>query len=88
MQLDPEVVDVFLHITAPAPPPQPNWRLVGTADLQAGMVLAADLVSPRGHLMLTAGQALSERLILRIREFEARNPEPLLLQVRRRPGEL
>jgi len=45
-------------------------------------------LSPRGHLMLTAGQALSERLIQRIREFESRNPEPLLLQVRCRPGEI
>lgn len=89
VQLDPDVVDVFLHITAPAPPPPPTWQLLGTADLKAGMVLAADLVSPRGLLMLTAGQALSERLIQRIREFESRNPdEPLLLQVRCRPGEL
>jgi hypothetical protein len=61
---------------------------VGTADLEAGMVLAADLLSPRGLLMLTAGQALSQRLIDRIREFESRNPEPLMLQVRCRPGEM
>lgn len=87
-QFDPEVVDVFLHITeAEKVPPRVQPLLLGTAQLQPQMVLASDLLSPRGQLMLTAGQVLSERLILRIREFESRNPGPLLLHVQRRPGE-
>lgn len=88
LQFDPEVVDVFLHITEPERSSKPvRPLLLGTAQLQPRMVLAADLLSPRGQLMLTAGQVLTERLIQRIREFEVRYPVPLQLQIQRRSGE-
>ncbi|MDP1902118.1 MAG: response regulator [Rubrivivax sp.] len=86
-QFDPEVVDVFLHITEPERPrPVSNLRLT-TADLTPGMVLAADLHSSRGLLLLTTGRALSARLIQHLREFEARDAGPLDLRIRRGTGE-
>jgi hypothetical protein len=81
-KFDPEVVDVFLHITEPQRPTLPTSRVLHTVELEAGMGLAADLVSTRGLLMLTAGQILSARLIDKIRSFEAADGHPLLLQVR------
>jgi response regulator RpfG family c-di-GMP phosphodiesterase len=71
-QWDPEVVDVFLHLTEPKRPHSAPPRVLPTAELEAGMTLARDLVSARGVLMLTAGHVLTASLITRIREFEAR----------------
>ncbi len=85
-QFDPEVLDVFLHITEPAqpkaeaPPPPPSL-LVPSAALEADMVLARDLVSTRGVLMLTAGHRLTPSLIRRIREFEQREGGQLQIHI-------
>ncbi len=82
-QFDPEVLDVFLHITeAPRAAPEPPMRTVRSGELVAGMVLARDLVSRRGVVMLMTGQALSAALIERIRAFEAREEYPLDIRVR------
>ncbi|MFO1271051.1 MAG: response regulator [Rubrivivax sp.] len=81
-RFDPEVVDVFLHITEPARPREPPSRALGTGALEAGMVLARDLVSARGMLMLTAGHRLSPALIARIRDFEQHQGERIEIHVR------
>jgi HD-GYP domain-containing protein (c-di-GMP phosphodiesterase class II) len=86
-QFDPEVVDVFLHITEPQQPHAPTSVRLSTAQLQPGMVLAAELVSSQGLLMLTRGQRLSADLIHRIRQFESRDGGQLALQILRAPGE-
>jgi len=73
-QFSPEVLDVFLQMTEPQAAPAPPPALpVPSAALEAGMVLAADLVSSRGVLMLTKGHRLTGSLIRRMREFEARD---------------
>ena len=84
-QFDPEVLDVFLHITEPEKPKpgQPALR-VPSAALEPDMVLAADLVSTRGVLMLSAGHRLTPSLIRRVREFEQREGGQLLIQIRPR----
>ena len=82
-KFDPEVVDVFLHITEPQPPAPPTSRLLHSVALEAGLVLAADLVSARGLLMLPAGHCLSARLIDKLRSFEATDGHRLMLQVKR-----
>lgn len=81
-QFDPEVLDVFLHLTEPAPPAVRVPPLL-TSALEPGMVLSQDLISGRGLLMLTAGHKLTASLIARIREFEAREGSVLEVSVAR-----
>lgn len=72
-QFDPEVLDVFLHMTEPeAPKKKPADLKIGSAALEPDMVLSRDLVAPNGMLMLSTGHRLSPALIRRIREFEHR----------------
>lgn len=85
-QFDPELLDVFLQLRLS----QQNQTAtvatavtVPTAHLLPGMVLAADLLSPQGVLLLVAGHALTEHLIRRIRHFELLGGHPLSLQIRR-----
>ncbi len=88
-QFCPEVLDIFLHITEPAKPkpPAPKPLLVPTAALEPDMVLAADLVSTRGVLMLGAGHRLSASLIKRVREFELREGGQLMVLIKPRTNE-
>lgn len=83
-QFDPEVVDVFLHITETERPRHAGDLHLNTSQLKPGMVLASDLISTQGLLMLTPGQRLNAALIQRIREFEAREGGQLVLNIR--PG--
>jgi response regulator RpfG family c-di-GMP phosphodiesterase len=69
-QFDPEVLDVFLHITEPEAPRRPADLKLSSAALEADMVLSRDLVAPTGLLMLGAGHRLTPSLIRRIQEFE------------------
>ena len=87
-QFDPEVLDVFLHITEPERPKAPVADIaISSAQLEPDMVLAKDLVSTTGVLMLTAGQAVNALLIRRIREFELREGGKLVLHIKPRgPG--
>lgn len=77
-QFDPEILDVFLHITEPAAPGSAPAQaaapslVMTTPALEPDMVLARDLVSNKGILMLTAGHRLTPSLIRKIREFEQR----------------
>jgi response regulator RpfG family c-di-GMP phosphodiesterase len=81
-QFDPEVLDVFLHITEPErKPARPAALVLKTDAVEGGMVLARDLISAKGLLMLTAGHALTPALIRRIREFEAREGSSLDIHV-------
>jgi response regulator RpfG family c-di-GMP phosphodiesterase len=85
-QFDPEVLDVFLQtIEAPSPAKARSGLVLPTAALESDMVLARDLVSSRGVLMLTAGHRLTPSLIRKICEFERR--EGAKLEVHIRPKE-
>jgi len=83
-QYDAEMVDVFLHVTEPDRPVVDTHVSLGSADVEPDMVLARDLVSSTGVLMLTAGHVLTAALIRRIREFEAREGGTLHLHIRPR----
>ncbi|HWH81346.1 MAG TPA: HD domain-containing phosphohydrolase [Burkholderiaceae bacterium] len=89
-QFDPEALDVFLHITEPdnrAKARLADVVVITSAQLEPDMVLAKDLVSTTGVLMLTAGQSVSALLIRRIREFELREGGKLTLHIKPRgPG--
>ena len=83
-QFDPEVVDVFLHITEPERARHQPEVALGSGQLEPDMVLARDLVSPTGTLMLSAGHVLSAALIQRIRNFDAKLGGKLVIHVKPR----
>jgi response regulator RpfG family c-di-GMP phosphodiesterase len=79
-RFDPETVDIFLQLcvkgapTATMPP-----RRTATGDLVTGMVLARDLVSAEGVVLLASGQRLTDDLIRRIKVYEKREGIQLVL---------
>jgi response regulator RpfG family c-di-GMP phosphodiesterase len=83
LQFDPEVLDVFLHINQPSAPPPPAPLLMTTEALQPGMVLAADLISREGVVLLATDHVLTADTIRRIRLYEQR--EGLRIELRVRP---
>ncbi|MFC5302545.1 HD domain-containing phosphohydrolase [Azospira restricta] len=66
---DPQVVDAFLSIFGSVEPEPGGGVLVPLADLQPGMVLARDLVTRDGVLLLAADYLLDERLIRQIQDY-------------------
>ena len=83
-QFDPEVVDVFLHITEPQRPKPTSEVQLTSTQLEPGMVLARDLVSPTGALMLAAGHVMTASLIQKVQEFDQRVGGKLAICVRPR----
>jgi response regulator RpfG family c-di-GMP phosphodiesterase len=86
-QFDPEVLDVFLQsfetpAGVAAATPQGGNLVLPSAALESDMVLAKDLVSARGILMLTAGHRLTNSLIRKIREFEVREGSKLEVHIK------
>ncbi len=80
---DPKVVDAFIVLTgAPAENPT-DERAIATADLKPGMVLARDLISSDGALLLATDYILTEGVVLQIQEYERIEQRPLTLYVRR-----
>lgn len=72
---DPKVVDALLAVldTQAADHREHEVvpeRKIGASELQAGMVLSRDLITPRGLLMLSAQHVLDERMIHKILDFE------------------
>lgn len=80
-QFDAEIVDVFLHITEPQRPKASPEVQLTSALLEPSMVLARDLVSPTGALMLAAGHVLTASLIQKIQEFDRRMGGKLAIHV-------
>ncbi|MDO9286971.1 MAG: response regulator [Aquabacterium sp.] len=81
-QFDPAVVEAFCRVNEPQQAKLPQSLRIESDALQPDMVLAADLVSSRGILMLTAGQRMTPALVARIREFESREGGSLQIHVR------
>lgn len=77
---DPAVVDVFLQVldglASVAIAPRPTVD-VGSAQLVVGAILAFDLVSPDGALLLSAEHVLDARLIAQIIAFDNSLAAPL-----------
>ena len=82
-QFHPEVVDVFLQMllqaapVADAPP-----RMLRTAQLRPGMVLARDLLSSEGAVLLTADHVLTAELIKRLKLREGRDGAEMILPIK------
>jgi len=76
---DPQVAAAFNELLCGPPKAEPAQLpgkrevpevLIGTADLRPDMVIARDLVTEEGVLLLSAGHHMDERMIRQIREFE------------------
>jgi response regulator RpfG family c-di-GMP phosphodiesterase len=82
-QFNPEVVDVFLQVLVHAvPAPQELPLILNSADLKAGMVVATDLLTKDGIVLLGADHVLTERLILLLRQREVRDGNTLMLPIK------
>jgi response regulator RpfG family c-di-GMP phosphodiesterase len=84
VRFDPEIVDVFMQVTEPAPPKPSSDLVMNSTQLEPDMVLARDLQSTAGVLMLSAGQVLNVALIERIHAYERREGRWLDLRIRPR----
>ncbi|BAN36102.1 response regulator receiver modulated metal dependent phosphohydrolase [Sulfuricella denitrificans skB26] len=83
---DPKVTDVFLELLGGVDPSAyggPEMK-IATAALCGGMVLARDLLSPEGLLLLSKGHLLDDAMIGQILEFEHTEGKPLTVYIR--PG--
>ncbi|MBB4844818.1 response regulator RpfG family c-di-GMP phosphodiesterase [Paucibacter oligotrophus] len=58
-------------------------RLLNATELEEGMVLARDLTSPQGTLLLAAGFVFDARVVRQVREFAQREGAKLQLYIRR-----
>lgn len=85
---DPRVVDAFLRVTgltaSPSSRPGNPEQAVRVAELEPGMVLARDIVTPEGVLLLSKDFLLDEDLISQLRNFEENDGNPLRIFIR--PG--
>ncbi len=80
----PEVVDMFMEVTKKAPPPPPVAPPVPktTAELRPGMVLAKELISGEGVVLLAIGHVLTPDIIERVRAYERRDELHLILMIK------
>ncbi len=81
-QFDPEVIDVFLHITQVEKPKVVRLEPVTPEHLQPGMALGKDLLSKEGVLLLSAGHVLTADMISRIRKYEKTEALNLTLAIK------
>jgi response regulator RpfG family c-di-GMP phosphodiesterase len=82
-QFDPEVLEIFLQVTQGARREAATALILGSDGLEPNMVLAADLISPEGVLLLSAGHRFTEALIRRVRTFEQRAGQQFRLHIQR-----
>lgn len=78
----PEVVEAFDRVIRVVPAPAPRERELGAAALLPGMVLARDLLSPRGALLLAAGYEFDAAVIATIQELVRREGLAMVFRVR------
>jgi response regulator RpfG family c-di-GMP phosphodiesterase len=78
---DARVLDVLLSAFRAPPKPRRKVRKLRPAALAPGMVLAHDLLSPQGVLLLSAEYVIDEALIRQIRSFEEFQDAPIELVI-------
>lgn len=84
---DPKVVAAFVETLGDASQKISGIpdRPVRSEEMEVGMVLSRDLITPSGLLMLSSGHVLDERVIVRIRNFERTSDLELIAYVRQYP---
>jgi response regulator RpfG family c-di-GMP phosphodiesterase len=78
----PEVVAAFDRMLNTAPPPAQRERELSAAELTPGMVMAQDLLSPQGTLLLAAGFVFDAPVIATIRDLLAREGLDVCFRIR------
>jgi hypothetical protein len=81
---DPRVIEPLFQVLDQIDAEARADVVVAVADLRPGMVLAKDLVSPQGVILLPAGHLFQAALVLKLRELATRQPQPLELRVLRK----
>ncbi len=83
---DPQVVDAFFLVTGlkASPPPSSGTRelAVRVADLEPGMILARDIMTDDGMLLLSKDYLLDEDLISQLANFEENDDKPLRIFIK------
>jgi response regulator RpfG family c-di-GMP phosphodiesterase len=80
---DPTVVEAMLEVLAEADLAAQADVTIDAKELRPGMVLAKDLVSTRGAILLAAGYVFDERIVKQVSDFSKREGARLTLRVRR-----
>ncbi|MDH0867818.1 HD domain-containing phosphohydrolase [Mitsuaria sp. GD03876] len=80
---EPEIVEAFELALTDEPEELPRDRQISPQDIEPGMVLARDLLTPKGTLLLAAGHVFDARMVRQIREFAGREGVRMALHVRR-----
>jgi hypothetical protein len=75
-------VEAFEHLLTTAPPPAPSDLELQATDLKPGMVMAQDLLSPQGTLLLAAGFVFDAGVINTIRDLVAREGLGIVFRIR------
>ena len=70
---DPLVVAAFRALLDGDPVETPRDQATVSKHLQPGMVLSRDLVTADGLMLLSADHVLDERMVQKVRDFEAKN---------------
>lgn len=78
---DPAVVQAFREVVTNVPVVSDHASLVDADDLMPGMIIARDLISSDGFLLLSAGHKLTERLIRQIADFQTASGEKISLYI-------
>lgn len=84
---DPKVVAAFIETISDASHKVSGVpdRPVKSEEMEIGMVLSRDLITPSGLLMLSSGHILDARMIVRIKNFERTGGLELTAHVRQNP---
>jgi response regulator RpfG family c-di-GMP phosphodiesterase len=80
---DARVVDAFVEVLKQPLPGNAQDREITALDLAPGMVLARDLVSAQGSLLLAAGYEFDARVVRQVREYAQREGVKLSLHVKK-----
>lgn len=84
LRYDPQVVDALFTVLGEIEAEAAADVAMPVAELQPRMVLATDLLSPQGVVLLPAGHVFQAPLIVKLRELAARQPQPLEVRVLRK----
>lgn len=82
---DPQVINAFKAVLSDIAQETLGEFAIGSAGLRPGMILARDLLTREGIMMLPADRLLDDHLIRKILDFEAAGGVELTICVRREP---
>ncbi|MGL4828771.1 MAG: HD domain-containing phosphohydrolase [Vibrio sp.] len=75
---DPQVVDAFIALVSAVTHIEDGMELcVSLSEVRPGMVIKRDIYLPNGSLMLTAGNAMNESLLRKLKELEKEMHMPI-----------